>query len=56
MACDNWEAVLKGASLYDEGSAKNVSMGLRALGAVEDKFTCSGMCKVSTFYTFSDVS
>jgi hypothetical protein len=29
---------------------------LDALGAVEDEFTCSGMCRVSLFYTFSDVA
>jgi len=33
-----------------------VNLGLTALGAIEDDFGCAGMCRKSTYYSFSDAS
>lgn len=33
-----------------------MTLGLEALGAMEQDFMCAGMCDLSRYYTFSDVS
>jgi hypothetical protein len=39
-----------------ENATGLTKFGMDAMGAVETDFKCAGMCQVSTFYTFSNVT
>ena len=54
--CKGWETAIKGLAYFDPTTTGNVTLGLKALGAVENTFKCASFCSSSVFYTFSNVA